>query len=565
MERLIRHQRTIAFTSGLLWILLAACTGLGDVVSADGGFEGPDAGRSSGGPHDAGTDGGTATRLDAGRGSPDAGAVTQDAGTVPQNDAIYVSATGPSQVTTGQAFTVLVTMQNTGTTIWSNQPTQGYSLGSQDPQDNTTWGANRFPIGGGDTVPPGAQYTFTANLIAPATPGNYAMQGQMVQETVEWFGQMTPIATVAVVPPQTSSLTVTVVAAGAPLTTAWVNIDAAHQGAVDATGSIQWPAAPTPPFNVAVTAPYCEAVYQAVNAATTSISISMTCGPATPNTDQIDMTQVTVYDSPPDTPSWPVTTYITELDIADPAIGAPAFYINFTKRDGNLTWPPNPPGGSSIEYCLWSVEYIGGQWAASGPMQLWQGDEYQGGGPAGFAVDWYYDSRWGPLNGYQPAVGELVGFFVSAGNARNVLDDSQTAVLERSNVLLVPFPDSNGAVYFVNGPCGELPSGESLGMGQSLVSCDGRFTLTMESGGDLALSWSGGQLWDNGKSCATSNVYMQTDGNLVSYCNSGSNGGPVWSSGTSGNPGAVLVLDNGGNLSVVLNGAVLWQTVTGGH
>jgi hypothetical protein len=104
-------------------------------------------------------------------------------------------------------------------------------------------------------------------------------------------------------------------------------------------------------------------------------------------------------------------------------------------------------------------------------------------------------------------------------------------------------------------------------MGQAVSSCDGRFTLTMQNGGDLTLNWSGGQLWHDNQDGHPDgvNLVMQEDGNLVSYYNEGSNGGPIWSSGTSGNPGAVLVLANDGNLSVALNGAPLWQTNTGGH
>ena len=60
------------------------------------------------------------------------------------------------------------------------------------------------------------------------------------------------------------------------------------------------------------------------------------------------------------------------------------------------------------------------------------------------AINWVYDPRWGPMQGHQPAVGEKVAFFVSAGNARGVPDDSQTLVRERSNVVVVLFPASAG-------------------------------------------------------------------------------------------------------------------------
>jgi hypothetical protein len=51
-------------------------------------------------------------------------------------------------------------------------------------------------------------------------------------------------------------------------------------------------------------------------------------------------------------------------------------------------------------------------------------------------------------------------------------------------------------------------------------------------------------------------VIMQGDGNLVVYSSSGS---PLWSSGTSGNPGASLVLSDNGNLAVeTTSGTSAW-------
>jgi hypothetical protein len=546
----MRRMKIVAPAMGPL-LLLAACNTLVEKDVPDSGAPlASDAGSARGA-----SDGGTWTGADGG----------DDGGVALQNNAAYVTASGPSQVAAGQSFTVRVTLQNTGTTTWSQQATGGYSLGTQDPQDNTIWGTNRFPIPAGDNVPPGAQYTFTATLTAPATPGIYPTQGQMVQDGVGWFGQMTPIGQVTVLP--AGSLTVTVEAAGgsSPVTSAYVKIDTAHQGAVDGTGTIQWLDAPTAPYSVVATAPYCATVVQSIGTATTRVVLSMTCGPATPNTDELDLSQAVVENSPPDTPSWPITAPITELDLATPGI-----YINFVKRNGFDSWPDIPAGspGAGLQYTLWIVLNINGQWYASGVDAFWRGLEFNGGSPSGYAANLYYDAiRWPMMVGYQPSVGELVGFFVSAGAARNVLDDSGTLVLERSNVLLVPFPADTGQVYFVNGPCGGLAPGGTLGMGQAVSSCDGRFTLTMQNGGDLALTWSGGLLWDDAQDGHPDgvNLVMQWDGNLVSYYNEGSNGGPIWNTGTSGNPGASMVLDNGGNLSVVLNGTTLWQTSTGGH
>ena len=106
-----------------------------------------------------------------------------------QNNAAFVSQSVPSAVTPGQTFTVSITMRNTGTTSWT---TSGeYKLGSQNPQDNTTWGTNRIYLDNSVTVNPGDEYTFTFDCTAPNTEGVYDFQWRMVQDGVEWFGDYT--------------------------------------------------------------------------------------------------------------------------------------------------------------------------------------------------------------------------------------------------------------------------------------------------------------------------------------------------------------------------------------
>ena len=45
------------------------------------------------------------------------------------------------------------------------------------------------------------------------------------------------------------------------------------------------------------------------------------------------------------------------------------------------------------------------------------------------------------------ATGETIGVFVIAGNVRGVLDGSQSPVLERSDVVVVPMPGVEGASH----------------------------------------------------------------------------------------------------------------------
>ncbi len=117
----------------------------------------------------------------------------------PVRSAEFVSQAVPTQVNVGQAFTATVTMKNTGTLAWT--AANNIRLGSQSPQDNTTWGTHRILLASSDKVLQGAQKTFTLSLVAPSTPGTYTFQWQMLQETVTRFGAVTPAVTITVVDP----------------------------------------------------------------------------------------------------------------------------------------------------------------------------------------------------------------------------------------------------------------------------------------------------------------------------------------------------------------------------
>ncbi len=158
-----------------------------------------------------------------------------------------------------------------------------------------------------------------------------------------------------------------------------------------------------------------------------------------------DLSTTKVLNSPSDVATWPETAVITKFDM-----NPTGPLIDFTKRDGTGSWPDVPFGapGDSLQYTLWIVLNIGGTWYTSGCIQFWRGLDRNGGPPSGYAANWYYDTnRWGQMTGHQPAVGELVGFFVTAGNARNVTDHSGSIVFERSNVITIPFPADPGAVF----------------------------------------------------------------------------------------------------------------------
>jgi hypothetical protein len=86
-----------------------------------------------------------------------------------------------------------------------------------------------------------------------------------------------------------------------------------------------------------------------------------------------------------------------------------------------------------------------------------------------------------------------------------------------------------------------------------------RLRLTVTGGGNLVLQDQGRTVWQTGTTSGVKLV-MQNDGHLVLY---DAGNGTAWSSGTAGNPGAVLILRADGNLVISLNGRTLFQTGTG--
>src|ERR1035437_1047489 len=164
--------------------------------------------------------------------------------------------------------------------------------------------------------------------------------------------------------------------------------------------------------------------------------------------DQMNLSQAVVYNSPQDIASWAVTTTITQVGFQP--TGSPTAGVSFAfspNLPDSWKWLPGF-ASDSFQYTVWPVVKVNGQWTTSGIVQMWQGRPSTG-GPilTDFARSWVYDSRWGTMAGYQPQPGEQMGFFVSAGNARG--QSGVTSVRERSNVVLVNVPaGDNGSFSF---------------------------------------------------------------------------------------------------------------------
>ncbi len=116
------------------------------------------------------------------------------------DQAQFVSQSVPSKMVAAGVYFISVTMSNTGSTTWT--AAANYRLGRTD----SVWGISRVYLGSTESIAPGQQKTFTYNVTAPSTAGNYNFQWQMVRENVAWFGTPTTNVVVNDVTGSTSQL-----------------------------------------------------------------------------------------------------------------------------------------------------------------------------------------------------------------------------------------------------------------------------------------------------------------------------------------------------------------------
>jgi hypothetical protein len=124
------------------------------------------------------------------------GTILDDDAPAATNNAVFVSQVVPTLMETGKTYPIRITMRNTGTTTWTTAAS--YRLGSQNPDNNTTWDADgRIALPAG--VAPNTTVEFVFNVVAP-TPGQRNFQWRMVQDGVpQWFGQTTTNVAVVVI------------------------------------------------------------------------------------------------------------------------------------------------------------------------------------------------------------------------------------------------------------------------------------------------------------------------------------------------------------------------------
>jgi hypothetical protein len=145
-----------------------------------------------------------------------------------------------------------------------------------------------------------------------------------------------------------------------------------------------------------------------------------------------DMRKAVIWDNPQDLGSWAETANITRVDLSGGRI-----VVDFDKRLSPDHWPDVGFGDGALEYTLGVCLNLNGTWNCSAVVQFWYGRDLEAGGDVNnMAGEWFYDNRWGALKGHQPARGEVVGWFVAAGNLR---DSGNVITKERSKVLFLPY------------------------------------------------------------------------------------------------------------------------------
>jgi hypothetical protein len=108
--------------------------------------------------------------------------------------------------------------------------------------------------------------------------------------------------------------------------------------------------------------------------------------------------------------------------------------------------------------------------------------------------------------------------------------------------------------------CGTIRAGQGITAGETFSSCNGKYTLAMQTDGNLVLYANpyGAPLWSTSTSSAHLAI-MQGDGNFVLYTAAGA---PLWASNTAGTSADILSVQDDGNVVISRAGTPIWSTNT---
>ncbi|WP_170207608.1 hypothetical protein [Luteibacter pinisoli] len=122
-----------------------------------------------------------------------------------------------------------------------------------------------------------------------------------------------------------------------------------------------------------------------------------------------------------------------------------------------------------------------------------------------------------------------------------------------------------GAMPTMPGPpsCGVMRADDTLAVEGTLLSCNGKFGLHLQSDGNLVLYSLTGPTWASQTVGAhAARLVLGADGNLVLVDAANA---VLWSTHTAGTAPAQLAVGDDGNVTLVRAGVVLWQTGTTGR
>ncbi len=138
--------------------------------------------------------------------------------------------------------------------------------------------------------------------------------------------------------------------------------------------------------------------------------------------DEFPFTRAIIVNSPPEVISWPITSGITSVRFS-----SNGWVTEFDKRLGPNAWPNiifPPEFADPLQYTLGLCRKMTPSWMCSFVVEFWQKrieeeGPHSAAPPNAIAQEWFYDSRWGGLAGWQPQVGEQVGVVIMACDGRN--------------------------------------------------------------------------------------------------------------------------------------------------
>ncbi|MCQ6562285.1 S-layer homology domain-containing protein [Paenibacillus mendelii] len=110
-------------------------------------------------------------------------------------NAKFASGNIPDVMKAGQRMNVALTVDNTGTTVWTAETLDRLGSPSQNALRwdrmlgySVTPDNQRIYLAEDDRIESGQSKTFTFTLVAPSTPGNYAFAAEMIRDGHAWYG-----------------------------------------------------------------------------------------------------------------------------------------------------------------------------------------------------------------------------------------------------------------------------------------------------------------------------------------------------------------------------------------